>query len=204
MNNQTEETEPKRKRTQLIIIFAMAILATMVPYLMYFTGIGIPTGTVNKGNLITEPVSLADMNLRNMDGSALKLAEPPFKFRMIFLVEGECDSQCRELLFLTRQVHTRLSDKGDQFERLYVDLTETPTNAMQEFLQEEHPKLRYIQGNLLDWQNLLNSTPEIAQPFTGQEYLLTHRYGALSLVYNDEQSGNELLKDLKFLVRTSN
>lgn len=204
MNDQSEKTEPKRKRTQLIIIFAMAIIATMIPYLMYFTGVGVPTGTVNKGNLITEPVSLADMNLRNMDGSALKLAEPPFKFRMVFLVNGNCDDQCRELLFLTRQVHTRLSDKGDQFERLYVDLSEAPSSATQEFLKQEHPKLRYIQGGLMDWQTLLSNTPEVAQPFAGQEYYLTHRYGALSLVYNQEQSGNELLKDLKFLVRTSN
>jgi len=204
VNNQTEATEPKRKKTQLIIIFAMALVATMIPYLMYFTGIGIPSGTVNKGNLIAEPVSLEDMELRNTDGTALKLAEPPFKFRMIFLVDGECDSQCRELLFLTRQVHTRLSDKGDQFERLYIDLTETPSSAMQVFLKDEHPKLQYIQGNLMDWQTLLSNTPEVTQPFTGQEYFLTHRYGALSLVYKPEQSGNELLKDLKFLVRTSN
>ncbi|GAB1269495.1 hypothetical protein NBRC116493_27480 [Aurantivibrio infirmus] len=204
MSNEEQTVEPQRKRTQLIIIFGLAIAATFIPYLMYFTGIGIPTGTVNNGRLIAEPVSLADANIRTSEGELLKLAEPPFKFRMIFLVNGECDSQCRDLLFLTRQVHTRLSDKGDQFERLYIDLSAQSSKSLEDFLNEEHPKLRYARSDLSEWQDLLSSTSEISQPFTGHEYLLTHRYGALSMVYDDVQTGNELLKDLKFLVRTSN
>ncbi|MGI1679413.1 MAG: SCO family protein [Cellvibrionaceae bacterium] len=200
----TTNAKSNSGKKQLIILIAMAALSTLIPYIMFYTGIGIPDSTKNKGILIENPVSVTEFELKDNDGKPWLLKDQQPKFRMTFLVDGECDVDCREMLYLTRQVDKRLGKESDQFDRIYINLGGPLTEEFTEFLKAEHPRLTVLTGSREDWQAILANDNQMADELNGHEYYLLHRYGALVMAFNESHSGNELLSDLKFLIKTSN
>jgi hypothetical protein len=199
-----QTTSSGGKVNPLLLIIGIAVLATVIPYIMYYTGFGIPRGTTNEGILIAEPVVITGFTFRDADGQPWNLAEQPPKFRLVIPVRGECGKECRDTLYITRQVRTRLSDESEQVQRLYVQLGGEDDPDFQRFLATEHPELKYLQGDYREWESALGGLPVLSPAFMGEEYYLSHRYGALSMAYNAQHSGNQLLDDLEFLIRTSN
>lgn len=202
--DQTSNKPPKSGKKQLIIIIAMATLSTLIPYIMFYTGIGIPEGTKNNGILIEEPVSVSEYELTDADGNAWFIKDQTPKFRMLFLVEGECDDACREMLYTSRQVDKRLSKESEQFDRVYINLGGDLSEEFSQFLAEEHPRLTVLKGDRAQWQRILVNNDQLADELNGHEAYLLHRYGAVVMAFNENHSGNELLTDLKFLIKTSN
>lgn len=200
----SESKSSPRNTKPLLLIIVIAALATLIPYVMYYTGMGIPEGTTNNGILLEEPVLVDDFSFREQNGDAWDLAEQKPKFRLVIPVRGDCDNSCRESLYLTRQVNTRLSDKSDQLQRLYVQLGREDSTRFQRYLASEHPDIAYLQGDYQEWQAALGDQAGISANFDGSEYYLLHRYGALAMAYNQQHTGNQLLDDLKFLIKTSN
>ncbi len=182
----------------------MATLSTLIPYFMFYTGIGIPKETKNHGILVENPVSALEFELKDADGKPWMLKDQPQKFRMTFLVDGECDEKCREMLYLTRQVDKRLGKESDQFDRIYINLGEPLSAEFSEFLKTEYPRLKVLSGNREEWESILHNNPNLADELNGHEYYLLHRYSALVMAFNEKHAGNELLSDLKFLIKTSN
>lgn len=193
-----------KKNKQLLLIVAIAVLTTLVPYIMYYTGVGVPQGTTNEGILLSDPVVATDFAFRDVDGQPWPLADQRPKFRLVVPVHGACEQACRDSLYLTRQVRTRLSDKRDQLERVFVQLGEPRGEDFKQYLEVEHPDLRYLQGDYQEWREALGDEAALKADFSGQEYYLLHRYGALAMAYNEQHSGNQLLEDLNFLIKTSN
>ncbi|MGH1472001.1 MAG: SCO family protein [Cellvibrionaceae bacterium] len=207
-NNETDNTTntkpAKNGKKQLIIIIVMAALSTFIPYIMFYTGIGIPEGTKNNGILLDNPVSVTELTLTDVEGKTWLLKDQKPKFRITFLVESECDDDCKEMLYITRQVDKRLGKESDQFDRIYINLGAPLTEEFSEYLKTEHPRLTVLTGNREDWQAILLNDNQMADELDGHEYYLLHRYGALVMAFNENHNGNELLSDLKFLIKTSN
>lgn len=199
-----EETAGPSGKSQLLLLIGIALLATLVPYVMYYTGWGIPAATVNQGVLVNDPLVVTDFHFRDLNDKPWNLAEQQPKFRLVIPVLGECEAECRDNLYVTRQVRRRLAEKSDQLERVYVQLGKQDEAAFHDFLSEEHGDVVYLTGDYQEWQQGLGSKEELEADFKGREYYLLHRYGALGLAYNREHTGNQLLDDLEFLIRTSN
>lgn len=205
MNTVTEPASSGGKRNrQLWLIVAIAALTTIIPYIMYYTGIGIPKGTTNEGILVANPVVMTDFSFRDRNGRPWVLGEQTPKFRLMIPVRGDCDEACRNTLYITRQVDTRLSDKSEQLQRIYVQLGAPDSEEFMQMLQQDYPDLVYLRGDYRQWRDALQGQPELTADFDGHEYYLLHRYGALAMAYNQQHSGNQLLDDLEFLIRTSN
>lgn len=199
------EAKPSPRNTKpLLLIVLIAAMTTLIPYVMYYTGFGIPEETTNNGIFLDEAVLVGDFSFQKPSGEAWDLSEQQPKFRLVIPVRSDCDDSCRESLYLTRQVNTRLSDKSDQLQRLYVDLSQKDNANFQRYLASEHPDITYLQGDYQQWQAALGDQASISADFDGREYYLLHRYGALAMAYDQEHTGNELLDDLKFLIKTSN
>lgn len=188
----------------LLIIIAIAVLTTLVPYIMYYTGIGIPGSTTNEGTLVSDPVVMTDFTFRSEAGLPWVLADQEPKFRLMIPVLGECDEACRDTLYVTRQVRTRLSGDSEQLERVFVQLGAPDDQGFHEYLATEHPDLVYLRGDEHEWRQAFEARPELSGDFDGLDYYVLHRYGALGLAYNQEHTGNQLLEDLEFLIKTSN
>lgn len=199
-----EEGPSRSGRSQLLLLVGIALLATVVPYLMYYTGWGIPATTNNQGVLVENPLVVSNFHFRDSNDKSWILAEQQAKFRLVIPVLGDCDAACRDNLYLTRQVRRRLAEKGEQLQRIYVQLGIEDELVFQQFLAKEHSDMLYLKGDREEWHRGLSSREELQADLQGREYYLLHRYGALGLAYTGEHTGNQLLDDLEFLIRTSN
>ena len=74
------------------------------------------------------------------------------------LVAGNCIAQCREMIYLTRQVHISLGKYSRRFERLYIALDEKISEETVGYLKKNHPFLHTYSGSAQELKSLLNST----------------------------------------------
>ncbi|SHF34399.1 hypothetical protein SAMN04487965_1988 [Microbulbifer donghaiensis] len=185
---------------QGVSVVASVLLPIVAAYIVFYTGVGMPTGTINQGELLQPPVNINQLTFTDGDGAPLQLGEGHPKWRYLILPGAECAAECEQLLYTSRQVHVRLGEKADRVERLLV--TATPlTDEEQEKLRREHPRLRIVQQppeSLLELQQQ-TALANIAET----KLLLIDQRGFAMMAYDNHHSGNELLKDIKRLLKYS-
>lgn len=196
---------PLKKRSALgrwagLGVFAAVALPIVAAYTVYYTGVGMPTGTVNEGELLVPPHSVSGIDMRNGDGNIVSLSAEAPKWRYLIVGDKQCGSDCEKLLYTTRQVHIRLGDKAERVERLLV--TDAPLEEERyRALASEHPRLRFTtaSGKQLDQWLADSDHPGLKRPSA----LLVDQEGFAMMVYDNHHSGNQLLKDIKRLLKYS-
>ena len=191
--------QQRKNRLQLIAILAIVIIPVVGSTFMYYTGIGMPTATSNKGILITPPITLTDMELQTDDGQHWSWLSTG-NFRLALLLNGECDGQCEELLHNIRQVHVRLAKRAGSVERWLLQFDYTAKDAQ---LINNYPHLTYVRSDLQAWRERLVQNKAIDMSFTGHQIALLDRRGNLIMMFNPDQSGQDLLDDLNFLIKST-
>ena len=63
MSEAIAKPQAKRSRLPLLLIFLIPSVAMGMAWLMYFTGLLIPEGRTNKGELILPPAQFSELNL---------------------------------------------------------------------------------------------------------------------------------------------
>ncbi len=197
----------KKNRLQLIAILAIVLIPVLGSTFMFYTGIGMPQGTSNHGVLIEPPMGLTDIAVSNNDGSPWSWAESG-KFRFITLLDGQCDETCNQMLYITRQVHVRLAKRGGSLERLLVQLddaiTETPLpTSIGKSMAEEYPGLAQMRSDFYQWRERLSNQASLSNTFNGHQILLVDRRGNLIMAFDQNNSGEDIHKDLNFLIKST-
>ncbi|WP_105102648.1 hypothetical protein [Microbulbifer pacificus] len=187
-------------RSAGLAVFGAVALPILAAYIVFYTGIGIPTATVNQGELLVPAKNVADIELSSVQGESISLANEEPKWRYLVLGGEGCAEECEKLLYTTRQVHIRLGDKAHRVERMLV--TPGPLGELRHTeLQSQHPRLHFAtvdQRQLEQW--LADSDhPQLARPSA----LLVDQNGFAMMVYDNHHSGNQLLKDIKRLLKYS-
>ncbi len=208
--NQSTQTTPNAEATgtkpsglsrfQGISVIASVLLPIAAAYVVFYTGQGMPDGTVNEGELLQPPVNINQLPFIERGGAPLQLGAEKAKWRYLIVPEGDCNADCEKLLYTSRQVHIRLGEKADRVERLLVTAS-PPTVELQQKLQQEHPRLRLVQLGAGALQQLRQQTANkaIADP----RALLVDQQGYAMMAYDNDHSGNQLLKDIKRLLKYS-
>ena len=181
-------------RFQMFLIFAIPALAICLSYFMYFTGVFVPEGKTNKGQLILPPKSLNQMTLTN--------GEQPFsdaslegRWAVMVLGSDDCSRQsCQEALYQTRQAHIALGKETDRVVRVYVAEEVTVNKTF----KQEHPDIFWLGA---DKAALLKELDLKDWP-TGR-YFIVDPLGNVMMGYDPAQHGGDLLKDLKRLLKAS-
>lgn len=194
-SNPDNQSLAKPNRLNGILIVLVITLPMIVAYLMYHTGWGIPTGTSNKGILL-QPQPLAELALQNNDSSLADLypAETK-KWRLLVPVSADCQETCQQNLYLTRQVHIRLAEKAYRVERILLLLAPASAETT-ETLAQDHPGVRIVESNLENLRAWLNSVSE-----PEDYYYLIDQGGYAMMRYGNEHSGQNLLDDLKKVLK---
>lgn len=191
---------PALSRFQGIAIVAAVLLPIAAAYIIYYTGAGLPTGTVNQGELVQPPVNVLQLPFLEDGAKRLDLGAEKARWRYLIIPAGNCDTECEKLLYTSRQVHIRLGEKADRVERLLV--TANPlSDARRGQLQEEHPRLRFVvlEQNALQKLQRDSGYPDWSEP----RALLVDQEGFAMMAYDNHHSGNQLLKDIKRLLKYS-
>lgn len=208
MNDKTEmspEDKAAQRRGRILgaSVMLVVLLPMLIAYGVYFTGIGMPTGTINKGDLLTPPVPISEWQLRTQSGEAWNLEEQPTKWRLLIPGAASCDQACKDNLYLTRQVHIRLGEKGLRVERYYLLTDDSLSRSLSEHLEQEHATVKVLHVDQKAMRASLANTNLPGDPVEEGRYFLMDQEGFVMMGYDAEQSGNDLLKDIKRMLRYS-
>ena len=196
-NKRKPNSQPGRAkgRLQMLLIFAIPAFAICLSYLMYFTGVFIPDGKTNKGQLILPPKSLSQLNLTQGDQS---FSEANLDGRWAILVLGskDCLSEpCQEAMYQTRQAHIALGKETDRVVRTFIADEEL---SLSHSFQQEHPDIFWLKAN----KAVLLKELDLREWPTGR-YFIVDPLGNVMMGYESAQYGGDLLKDLKRLLKAS-
>ena len=196
------QIKTKRSNKTLIAILVVAVLPVVAAYIAFFTGWGVPENTVNAGHLLKKPIRLKA--LFTADGSELlDKIENDKKWRLIIPIGESCSKACQQNLYITRQVHVRLSEKGARLERYAINLGGDKGAAFLASIAEEYPFLKSVDANHLRWYQWLDSAQSGLSNLNEHFYMLVDQEGNAMMYYTTEQDGNALLKDIKRALKYS-
>ncbi|MEX2964016.1 hypothetical protein [Microbulbifer sp. TYP-18] len=201
-NNPEAVTEQRSwfGRMQGVSVIASVVLPIAAAYLVYHTGVGMPQGTINEGDLLHPAVDLSLLPMREQGTEPVQLAGEPVKWRYLIFSDRNCGSDCEKLLYTSRQVHIRLGEKADRLERMLITSTSLPADQ-QQTLSEQHPRLRFLVVPSEEFARLQSDTGVLNR--NQPEALLVDQAGFAMMAYDNHHTGNQLLKDIKRLLKYS-
>lgn len=183
----------------MLVIVAPMLMA----YIVYSTGMGIPRGTVNKGELLLPATGITDLPLVARDtGERITLSDKKI-WRMIIVGDNHCDKACQNMLYLSRQVHIRLGEKANRVERLYLNIDENYAAEFMAELSADHPRLIQAYVDKEGWKSLFSNTSIADNSLSGHNIYLVDQQGFAMMSYDDKHSGADLLSDTKRLLKYS-
>ena len=184
-------TEPdpvalQRSRRKLLLLVAIAFVPLFIAYGAYFYFPEIaPEGSTNQGELINPPLAGADIS------EALK---EPGRWTLVQPVGSYCDSDCQQLLYLSRQVVTGLGKDAARVQRAVLLAGALP-ESLDALIRAEHKDLEVIEGD----RGLLDAVND-----TQPSLFLVDPLGNVMMRFDLGTAGKPMLKDLKHLLRISN
>lgn len=193
---------------QVILMFAIIIFTLLLGFYM------IPgdreerdrllneLGTTNHGTFLLPVKSIAELPLTDDRGEPWRWEEHKPKWRMLIPSNENCDNDCQQLLYTTRQVHIRLGKYSHRLERLLVTTDGQITPELSDTLRKEHP---YLQVVHTDSDALARWLAETNRPWhEGQtEVILVDPAGRAMMTYDVTSPGNDVLEDLNHLLKYS-
>lgn len=200
-----EKYQQRRGRIQGVIIMLVVLLPMIIAYIIFYTGLGMPAGTINNGDLLSPPQLITDLPLQTMENTDWDFDAQPKKWRLLIPGYRECAEQCKKNLYLTRQVHIRLAEKSARVERLYLLLNNQNqiTQSTADFLATEHPYVPVVKVAEQDFKSLLARTDIPANALVEGRYFLMDQEGFIMMSYTPQHEGKELLEDIKRMLKYS-
>lgn len=195
------EQNTKRSSWQLIAMLAVTVIPIVAAYFVYYTGIGVPDEGVNQGTLVSGEARVQKL-LESAQGD-LPGFEANRQWRLLIPVPAACNQSCQDHLYLTRQVHIRLGDKADRVARFAINLGADEGAALLDKISAEHPKLKYFSVPEKMYSKWLAGTNIPADASEQHYVLLVDQVGNAMMYYDAENNGNEMLKDIKRVLRYS-
>lgn len=198
-----ELQQQRRGRIMSFVIMMVVFLPMIIAYGIYVTGVGMPNGTVNKGDLITPAQPISTLELRQQDGSLWSIDHQKKKWRWLIPGNSQCDDTCQNNLYLTRQIHIRLAEKASRVERIYLLLDDELSAETQAWLTTEHPHVPVLKTSPAQLQALLSAGALAENALAEGRYLLMDQEGFVMMSYTPAHTGQQLLTDIKRLLKYS-
>jgi cytochrome oxidase Cu insertion factor (SCO1/SenC/PrrC family) len=181
------------------LILLSIFLPMALAYIMFKTGWGVSGDTTNKGQLLRPALAIADLALNN-GSEELKTLYPANKkkWRILVPVTTGCNKDCQNNLYITRQVHIRLAEKAYRVERILLLLDNLLSDQVKG-LEKEHPNSLMVQSSKKNLQQWLNQTEN--KPPVEDSYYLIDQEGYAMMRYSAQNTGHDLLDDIKKLLK---
>ena len=191
-----------RNRCTGMLILAIILGPMIAAYIIYKSGFGIPPSTINKGDLLPQAQSIENLSITNIYGEPLNLISGKKQWRLLIPVPINCTKTCLNILYTTRQIHIRLGEKARRVERVLLLQNPQQIKSMQKLLGQNHPRLKWAMVDKFELNALLQSEIELNREIY-QRYYLMDQQGFIMMSYSDDHTGNELLKDIKRMLKYS-
>lgn len=197
---QPTREQVRRGRRTALLLFAIGFGPMIFATIMFYTGWLNPAGHSNNGVLIQPPVPVSQLHLQDANGQPLTDRfgpKPEGADWMLMVVAGECDADCETLLYLARQVNIALGKNANRVDRAaYLG---SMSGDLAGRWQKDYGSMERLQK--LD--NRQPVWPQGISPGQQPRILLVDPLGNVMMHYGTEHTGNDLLKDLKHLLKLS-
>lgn len=197
-NQQPDPDQVKRGRRMALLLFAIGFGPMIFATAMYYTGWFNPAQRSNHGELVTPAVPVAELNLSRADGDPLEsrfgpeLEDPEW---LMLVVAERCGDNCEQLLYLARQVNVALGKNANRVSRA-AWLESLPDDLAARWDSEYPAMERLSHGGGRSW-------PEAVDPAQGPRLLLVDPFGNIMMQFDQDNTGKEILEDLKHLLKLS-
>lgn len=198
----TDTTQKRKTPWPLIIIVTLSVLPLVGAYVAFYTGFGVPRSTVNEGLLLEPAVDIKPL-LAEADGPVPEFLGGNRRWRLLIPIGEQCNEACQQNLYTTRQVHVRLGREVTRLERYTVNLGGEQGQAFLHSIAAEHPKMETIQMDADLWESAFADTNLPEDWRNDHYYVLVDLVGFAALAYNADHHGNQLLEDIKRVLRHS-
>ena len=181
-----------------LIIFGTPFLVISLSTFWYYAGLG-PKATVNYGTMIDPPVDLGSLELE-LNYQPLNIDSMERKWMIIHFLDNQCNEDCLEAFYFSRQINTAIGREKDRVKRFYVASSKTQEKVKKLFQSEKN--LTAISAKNL---NLLRQkmTEAGINPFIQPGFLLADPLGNIILSYQGDIDPKKILSDIKKLLRAS-
>lgn len=180
-------------RQVLLLIAALFLLPIAIAFALYYGRIWRPSGSASKGELIA-PQPLDASGLRNPDGSAASVDTFTGKWSIVYVGDGACDDACRTALVLGRQTRLALNNDMSRVQRIFLA---TGNCCANQYFSREQPGLVALDASSA--RELLAQFPA----YRSNSLYLVDPHGNLMMRHDATHTSNDLLTDLKKLLRLS-
>ncbi|WP_020409198.1 hypothetical protein [Hahella ganghwensis] len=204
MNEMLEEQPqtPSNGRLKLWGLIILAAAPLILAMVMYFGKIGIPGGTTNHGSLILPPVPAEDWGVREIQQTDPGFIQYDGKSKWVMLVVGTgiCSDRCEEALYLTRQINIALGKEVDRVTRLL--LVPEDINGVEQAMKGHESMVR-MRFSSDEFEGLKETLSKHGLGLNDFDILLMDPLGNIMMQYTEKHSGNDILDDLKRLLKVS-
>jgi len=190
----------RRGRRTAFLLFALGFGPMILATIMFYTGWLNPAGHTNQGALITPTLPVADLHLETLSGEPLAKrfsaaqTDPQW---LLVVVAGDCDSRCEELLYLARQANIALGKNANRVSRAAV------LGGITGDLAARWPTEYRLMERLVPAPGTTPAWPAGINPEKEPRIMLIDPFGNVMMHYGPENSGKDMLKDLKHLLKLS-
>lgn len=140
-----ERNKGRKEFVLLVLVFFVPIIIVLV---LYFNldkwEIG---GGRNHGDLIEPARKLQDVTLETLQGEKFVFSNVRDKWLMIEFGKPACDEQCKQKLYLMRQIRLAQGGNRIRIERIYISTGGAPEESFRDLLEKEHPEMLVVYGD---------------------------------------------------------
>jgi hypothetical protein len=195
------ETTNKSNRRPFFVVLGLFFAPLLVAFVVYYGSGWRPSGTTNKGQLISPAVSLPEVTLNMTDGKPTNADFLRSAWTMLYVGDGICNNTCRTALATTRVARQLLGKDLTRTKRVFLYSGECCTQSLRDAEQD----LTSAKVDVADGQKLLAQFPLIdgQSALQGERIYLVDPLGNLMMSYAATVDARDIYKDMKKLLELS-
>ncbi len=193
---------PVRARLILLLLMLIPIGVVLLATFVFYTRIGLPEGTRNKGILISPPLQINGVGLQSAQGDKFVIDGVKDQ-RWTFLVvhSATCDDACRRQFWEIRQTRIALGKYADHIQRVWLVTDGHIDDGTSQWLKNEQPDIGLVYASNEQWRQLFQQSP-VGSASAGQaRFYLVDPRGFVMMYYTPEQTYKDVIADMKFLLK---
>ncbi len=195
------EINAVKARWQLLGLILIPIGVVLLATFVFYTRIGMPEGTRNKGVLVMPPLQLNDINLRDAQGATARLEERKNVWLFLMAEPAACDEACKKRFWEVRQTRVALGKYQSYIQRFWLVTEGALDAATQQWLKQEHPDIQLLYVDQQGWQSLLAKSPQGLASIKEARFYLVDPRNFLMMYYRPEDTYKDVIVDMKFLLK---
>lgn len=200
----SERTTADTRKAQYILLVLMLIpvLVVLAATFVFYTGIGLPKTTHNKGVLISPPQQINELHPVDATGKVF-LFDGPKNGNWTFLTvhDATCNDDCRQRFWLNRQTRMALGKYRGHIQRVWLVTNGVIDADTEQWLKKEHADVIVLQGNEAQWRKLLSQSNYPSAADTKTNFFLVDPRGFVMMYYTVDNTYKDVMADIKFLLK---